>query len=266
MQPPRPSTRDPVLAIGRACAISAALVCFLPIPLLLAVATSDTWQQGPWTDGVTLRWLGASWATVAPFAAYSLRLALTTLLLNVLIGLPAAYALARSRFPGRPVVRALIGLPLAVPGIALALALILAYPTWRGGGWLLVAGHVLYTLPFFVGALVPALAAPDLREREAAAATLGADPLRRLVFVTLPGIRTALLAAAIIVVTLSLGEFNVSFFLFAPTAKTLPVDLYAAYITGRLEIAAAATVWFILLVIPAAAVIEYLGGARIGQA
>ncbi len=266
MQPTRPAPRDPVIAIGRAFAIGATLLCLLPIPLLLAVATSETWQQGLWAGGVTFRWLTASWTTVAPFAAYSLRLAFTTLLLNVLIGLPAAYALARRRFPGRQVVRALIGLPLAVPGIALALALILAYPTWRGDGWLLIAGHVLYTLPFFIGALVPALASPDLREREAVAATLGADPLRRMIFVTLPGIRAALLAAAIIVVTLSLGEFNVSFFLFVPTAKTLPIDLYAAYITGRLEIAAAATVWFILMVIPAAAVIEYLGGARIGQA
>ena len=265
MAKPHSAPADPVLRIGRGFAISAAAICLLPIPLLLAVATTQTWQRGPWAGGFTLRWLAESWSSVGPYAAHSLRLALLTLALDALLGLPAAWAIARGRFIGRGALLALINVPLAVPGIALALALTLAYPTWRAGGWLLLAGHVLYTLPFFVGALVPALAQPELREREALAATLGAGRLRRIGFVTLPAVRPALLAAAIIVVTLSLGEFNVSFFLFAPTAKTLPVDLYAAYITGRLELAAAATVWFLALVVPAAVAIERLGGARVGQ-
>jgi putative spermidine/putrescine transport system permease protein len=63
-----------------------------------------------------------------------------------------------------------------------------------------------------------------------------------------------------------MGEFNVSFFLFTPLEKTLPVELYASYITGRLEVAAANTVWFLLFVIPASVAIERLGGAKVGQA
>jgi len=262
----RHSRSDSLVAVGRTFAVTAAVVCLLPLPLLVAIATSTSWQRGAWAEGPTFRWLAESWDNFAPYAGVSLRLALLTLVIDLILGLPVAWALARRRFPGRQALYALISLPLAVPGIAIALALILAYPTWRAGGWLLVAGHVLYTLPFLVGALAPALAGADLREREAVAATLGAGLLRRLCFVTLPVVRPALLAAAIMVVTLSLGEFNVSFFLFTPTEKTLPVDLYAAYITGRLELAAAATVWFLLLVVPAAAAIEHLGGARVGQA
>jgi putative spermidine/putrescine transport system permease protein len=260
------TSRDPVVSIGRLFAISTALVCLAPLPLLLAVATSASWQRGLWAGGFTLGWLATSWRSVGPYVSVSLSLALLTLALNLIVGLPAAWVLARSRFPGRRALQALVSVPVAMPGIALALALILTYPTWRAGGWLLAVGHLLYTLPFFVGALTPALARPALREAEAVAATLGAGPLQRLAAVTLPGVRQALLAAAIIVVTLSLGEFNVTFFLFTPTAKTLPVDLYAAYITGRLEVAAATTVWFLLLVIPAAVVLERLGGARVGQA
>lgn len=256
---------DPVVRIGGAFALSAAAICLLPIPVLLAVATTRTWQQGPWAGGFTLRWLAESWSSVGPYASYSLRLALLTLVLDTLLGLPAAWVIARTSFPGRGALLALINLPLAVPGIALALALILAYPSWRAGGWLLVAGHVLYTLPFFIGTLAPPLARSELREREAVAATLGANRLQQFARVTLPAVRPALLAAVIIVVTLSLGEFNVSFFLFTPTAKTLPIDLYAAYITGRLEIAAAATVWFLALVMPATIAIERLGRARVGQ-
>ncbi len=258
--------RDPVEQVGRVFAITTALLCLAPLPLLLAVATTRVWQQGFWAEGFTLMWLSAGWETISPFAWFSLRLALLVLLLDILIGFPAAWLLARYRFPGRQLMLALTMIPIAIPGITVALALILAYPTWRAGGLLLVVGHVLYTLPFFIGALTPALGHPRLREREAVAATLGATAARRLLFITIPQIRGALLAAAIMVVTLSLGEFNVSFFLFTPTEKTLPVDLYASYITGRLEVAAANTVWFLLFVIPASIALESLGGAKVGQA
>ncbi len=262
----RAPAADPIARIGRVFAIITALVCLTPLPLLLIVATSAVWQQGPWGQGFTLRWLAEGWRTVSPVAGNSLRLALVVLVIDLAIGIPAAWLLARGRFRGQELLRTLGVLPLAVPGIALALALTLAYPTWRAGGWLLVGAHIIYTLPFLIGALTPALARADLRERELVAATLGAGALRRLCFVVLPGVRGALLAAAVLVLTLSLGEFNVSFFLFSPTAKTLPVDLYAAYITGRIEVAAATTVWFLVFIIPAAIAIERLGGARTGQA
>lgn len=264
--PAAPAGRDPVLRVGRATAIVTAVLCLAPLPVLLAVATTRTWQQGPFAGGVTGRWLALGWERIAPNAMYSARVAAVVLVLDLLIGVPAAAVLARRRFPGRRLVLAVTTLPVAVPGIALALALILAYPTARAGGGLVVAGHVLYTLPFLIGALVPAFGRPGLPEMEAVAASLGAGPVRRAATVTLPQVRAALLAATITVVTLSLGEFNVSFFLFSPLAQPLPVELYDGYVTGRLETAAAATVWFLLLVVPAAVALERLGGARAGQA
>ncbi len=260
------SVRDPVAQVGRVFAIIAALICLAPIPLVLAVATTRVWQRGLWADGFTLMWLAQGWENSSPYVWFSVRLALLVLGLNMAIGFPAAWIIARRRFPGRQALLALTMLPIAIPGIALALALILAYPTWRAGGRLLVAGHVLYTLPFFIGTLTPALARPHLRELEYVAATLGSTWWQRLLYVVLPQVRGALLAATVIVFTLSMGEFNVSFFLFTPTARTLPVDLYAAYITGRLEVAAATTVWFLVFVIPATIVIERSGGAKVGQA
>ena len=258
--------RDPLQRIGRLLAWFTAAVCAAPLPLLLAVATTRQWRSGFWAGGFTLEWLASGWARIAPHALYSLQLALIVLLLNILIGLPAAWALSRLRFPGRRALLALGNLPLAVPGIAVALGLILAYPYLRGDGFLLTTGHVLYTLPFFLGALTPVLGSAALREREAVAKTLGANAVRRFVFITLPTVRQALLAAAVMVITLSMGEFNVSFFLFTPTAKTLPVELYDAYITGRLEVAAGMTVWFLLFVVPATVILERFGGGKVGQA
>ncbi len=261
-----PKAYDPLQGIGRLLAWFTVLVCTAPLPLLLAVATTRQWRSGFWAEGFTLTWLTSSWVRIAPHALFSLQLALGVLLLNLLIGLPAAWALSRLRFPGRRLLLALVNLPLAIPGIAVALGLILAYPYGRGNGSLLVAGHVLYTLPFFLGTLTPVLGSAALLEREAVAKTLGAGAVRRLTAVTLPTVRSALLAAAVMVVTLSMGEFNVTFFLFTPTAKTLPVELYSAYLTGRLELAAGMTVWFLLFVVPATLVLERFSSGKVGQA
>jgi putative spermidine/putrescine transport system permease protein len=257
--------RDPIEQIGKLFAFAAALICLIPIPLLLAVATTPVWQRGFWHGGFTLKWLIQTWTAISPYLGFSLRLALLVLLLDLMIGFPAAWLLGRYRFPGRQLWLALTMIPIAIPGIAIALGLILAFPTWRASGWLLIGGHILYTLPFFVGTLAPALERPHLKEMEAVAKTLGSNGFQRLIFIILPQIRGAILAAAIMVITLSMGEFNVSFFLFTPLEKPLPVELYASYITGRIEVAAANTVWFLLFVIPAAIAIESLGGAKVGQ-
>jgi len=258
---------DPISRIGRFFAWSAAVLVLGPLPVLLAVSTSPNWQRGPWVGGFTLRWLIEAWERIAPIVSFSVQLALVVLLIDFLIGLPASWVLARRNFRGRQLLLNLTILPIAVPGIAVGLGLILAYPTLKAGGWLLIVGHILYTLPFVIGSLTPTLADAKLREQETAAETLGANSLQCLLFVTLPQLRRTLTAAAVMVFTLSMGEFNVSFFLFTPNQKPLPVELYSGYITGRLEVAAAATVWFLLLVIPAAVLIERLGGSRLrGQA
>jgi putative spermidine/putrescine transport system permease protein len=264
-RPRRRTPGDAVQRIGAVFAAISALVCLTPIPLLLAVATTRQWRAGFWAEGFTTEWLAESWARISPHAAYSLQLALLVLALNLVIGMPAAWLIARRRFPGRRLLLGFSMVPVAIPGIALALSLILTYPYLRGNGYLLIAGHVLYTLPFFIGALTPVLATRSLIEREQVAQTLGAGFVRRFRFIVLPTIRTALLAGMIIVLTLSMGEFNVSFFLFTPMQKTLPVELYDAYITGRLEVAAAMTVWFLLLVIPATIVLEQVNIGKVGQ-
>lgn len=257
---------DPIIRLGRLLAITTAVICVVPVPLVVVVATSRTWQQGFWGDGFTTQWVIQAWDRIAPQLGTSLRIATLTVVIDLAIGLPAAWALARHHFPGRSLLLGVSVVPIAIPGIALALALILSYPTLRPGGWLLQGGHVLYTLPFLLGALVPPLSRPELRELEGVAASLGAPLGLRLWAVTLPQVRSALLAAVLLVFTLSMGEFNVSFFLFTPTDQPLPVKLYDGYITGRIETAAATTVWFLLFVVPAAAVLERQGGARVGQA
>lgn len=269
-RPPRDEARerpapDGVLRVGRVLAVVAAVVTLVPLPLVVLVALSRSWREGP-AAGLTTEWITGAWDRVSTNLGVSVRMALVVLVLDLLIGLPGAWLVARHRFPGRGLLQAVSTVPIAVPGIAIGLGLILAYPTLRPSGVLMVAGHVLYTLPFLLGAVVPALADPGVRLQEQVAASLGAGPVRRLLTVSLPAVRGALVAAALMVLTLSFGEFNVTFFLFTPRQQPLPVVLYDGYLTGRLEGAAAATVLFLAFVVPAALVLERLGGAKVGQA
>lgn len=266
---PRPVGRakppkDPILAAGRIFAWFAVIVCLAPIVLVVMVATTKQWRTGVYSGGFTLDWLVDGWDRVSVNFAYSLQIAIIVLILDIAIGLPASWLFARRDFPGRRFALAITQTPLAIPGIALAVGLIMAYGAGlKATGVLLVAGHVLYTLPFFIAAMVPVLGSPRLRELEQVALTLGAGRVRRFLTVTTPQVKVALLAAIIMVVTLSLGEFNVSFFLYSPTDPPLPMELNSSHKQDGIETAAAVTVWFLAFVVPAAVVLERLGGAKV---
>ena len=93
-------------------------------------------------------------------------------------------------------------LPVAVPGLAIALALILVYggtPLRTSWAFILV-GHVLFTLPFMIRTVVASLQAIDARALEAGAASLGAGPWRRFADVIVPNARGGILAGALMVV------------------------------------------------------------------
>lgn len=257
--------KDPIIAVGRVLAWAAVLVCLVPIALILVVATTREWRTGIYSGGFTLDWLIEGFDMVAINFAYSLQIAVIVLLLNLAIGFPASWLFARRQFPGRRVAMAITQTPLAIPGIALAIGLIMAYGTGdlKRYGILLVFGHLLYTLPFFIATMVPVLGSRRLQELEQVALTLGAGRTRRFLTVTVPQVKTALLGALILVVTLSLGEFNVSFFVFSPTDPPLPMELHSSHKQDGIEIASAVTVWFLAFVVPAAIVLERLGGAKV---
>ncbi|MBD8876630.1 ABC transporter permease [Roseibium polysiphoniae] len=205
------------------------------------------------SSGLTLKWLGQVWELYADSIFLSLWLAFTCLIATLVIGVPAAYALARN--PGR-ISRALeefISLPLAVPGLALALALLQLYGTMKGfrTSWaFILVGHVLYTLPFMVRSVLAVLAAMDFKTLEESAATLGATPFTRFRTIVVPNAMPGILAGALTVVTLSIGEFNLTWMLHTPYLKTLPVGLADSYASMRLEIASAYTLIFFVMIVP----------------
>ncbi|GAB2650123.1 ABC transporter permease subunit [Prescottella soli] len=242
---------------------SAARFCIvlsvLPIVVTALVAVTANWNNGPLSGGVTTKWMGEALTTFVPALSASAQVAALTLLIGFPLGLPLAFLFARGGMPGTSVIRWMASLPLAVPGIAVGLALGAMYPQLQRSGWLLILGHVVVTMPFLVASLTPVLRDPDLRQLEQAAATLGAGAVRRLWTVTLPHVRPALLAGAMMVLALSFGEFNLTYFIVNPAQQTLPVVLFGAFIYGQTSAGAALALWYCIAVIPLAVGLHLFG-------
>jgi putative spermidine/putrescine transport system permease protein len=178
--------------------------------------------------------------------------------LALLIGAPAAWAFRRRPFPGARLLESAALVPLAVPGVALAFALIQSAGRFPRFG-LLVAGHLAYTVPLVVKTVGNAVETFDPR-LESAARTLGAGRWETASRVTLPLLMPALILSGLLVFAVSWGEFNVSFLLATPLLQTFPAALYSTYTTNSFPVAAAATIVFLAPVVPALIAIQAFGG------
>lgn len=231
------------------------LTCaFLLVPAIQSILAGLTvnYFRGL-SSGLTLKWIDKVWGLYADSILLSLWLAFSCLIVTLIIGVPAAYGLARHQGRMARLLEEFISLPLAIPGLALALALLQLYGSMKGfrTNWtFILVGHVLYTLPFMIRSVLAVLSAMDLKSLEEGAASLGASPWQRFRDVIVPNAMPGILAGSLTVITLSIGEFNLTWMLHTPYLKTLPVGLADSYASMRLEIASAYTLIFFVLIVP----------------
>jgi len=161
-----------------------------------------------------------------PFAQtllLTLELATITTILLLLIGIPIAYALATIKWRFKPVLEAMVSLPLVLPPTVLGFYLLVALgPNSWLGAWLdanfdfrlvfsftgLVVGSIIYSLPFMVQPVQAGLESlpPNLAE---ASYTLGKSRWETFFKVLLPNIKTSLLTGAVLAFAHTVGEFGV---------------------------------------------------------
>ncbi|HXI14384.1 MAG TPA: ABC transporter permease subunit [Thermoanaerobaculia bacterium] len=200
------------------------------------------------------QWSGSSYeyvmTTYGNSLSFSLRLALFVVIASLVIAMPAAIAFARFPFRFSSVIEELIMTPLSLPGISIAIAVIIGYNSLRGNWLLLAMAQMLYTIPYVVRILGNSLRLLPLDELEDAARTLGAGRYLRYRHVIAPLIVHPTVLASLIVFAISWGEFNVSFLLATPTQLTFPAALFATYTSNSLSVAGAATAIFILGAVP----------------
>lgn len=153
----------------------------------------------------------------------SLGYAGATVLLSLLLGFPAAVALAR---PTRidKFLDPLIMLPLGSSAVMLGLGFIISYGAWLTSPWLVPFAHTLLALPFVIRTLQPAIASIPKRLRQAAS-VLGASPVQVWKTIDIPILRRATLAAGTFAFTISLGEFGATLLISRPDYPTITIAI-----------------------------------------
>lgn len=225
----------PTTSLGRIAlwAISLVVVVFLLAPILVIVLVSfdksTLFQFSP--KDWSLRWYAALWDSRDWREAFALsfRLAIAVTALSLPLGVPAAYGLARGRFPGKRVVEFLLVSPMVVPVIVLAIALYMLFAPLgligRPSGLLLA--HTVLALPIVVVIVGAAFRRAD-RAVELAARACGASFPRAFWHVSLPAVRPALISAGAFAFLTSFDEVVLALFLGGPKTATLPKRIWEA--------------------------------------
>jgi putative spermidine/putrescine transport system permease protein len=209
-----------------------AVYVFLMLPIVVVALTS--FNEGEYLkfppDGFSLKWYGRFFgdATFMGSLWLSLEIGAMSALASTLIGAPAAIYCVRYAGRLRELVRLLLLLPLLLPEILTAIALLFFYygigigtKTQTG----LVIGHILITLPFAFLNVVSALYGID-RSIEEAARTLGAKPWTVFRRITLPLIKPGVINGATFAFIVSFDTFSISLLLKGIGTTTLPIQLF----------------------------------------
>lgn len=257
----------PLGAMALGALLLAAIVVFMLGPLGVVVAASLTAGQfltfPP--QGLSLRWYGDVVGSSAYVSAAwtSATLALAVTLTSVAAGTLGAIALSRRRTPGAAVFAGLFLSPLVLPTIVLGLGLLILFSVYAGGPSLpaLWIGHAVVTIPYVVRTVTAVLADADPALEEAAR-TMGAGPLRRLWFVTLPQCRRGMIAGAFFAFNISFDEAVIALFLRTPGLETLPLRIYSQLEFSATPAVAAASALMIALTVALLFLVERSLGVR----
>jgi molybdate transport system permease protein len=218
---------------------AALALLFLVAPLLGLLV------RAPW------RTLPAQLMSASVLEALRLSLFCATLatLVSLVFGVPLAWVLARAKFPGRSVVRALVTLPLVLPPVVGGVALLLVLgrrgllgrylESWFGLSLPftttgVVVAEAFVAMPFLIIAVEGALRAGNIRYEEAAA-TLGASGWTTFRRVTLPLAAPGIAAGAVLCWARALGEFGATITFagnFPGRTQTMPIAVYSALETN----------------------------------
>ncbi|HLL02619.1 MAG TPA: ABC transporter permease [Myxococcaceae bacterium] len=201
---------------------------FLHFPILVVGLYAFNTEESAFSfppQGFTLRWfqIAAGREDVVDAIVLSLKVAVVSTALALVLGSLAALVLARSRFLGRETLTLLFALPIALPGIITGIALLSAFRLAEVplGFWTIAAGHGTFCLVIVYNNVVARLRRMPTSLVEASM-DLGANGLQTFRYVMLPQMATALLAGGILAFALSFDEIIVTTFT-AGHERTLPI-------------------------------------------
>ena len=246
-------------------AVGLAVVAFILLPILVVVPLSFSSAQylafPP--PSYSLRWYNDVqsrdyWLTPGLF---SVKVALATTGLAVVLGTLASLGLVRRRWPGRTLLSAFVISPMIVPFIIVGIALYFALgrvgltDSFVG----LVVAHTVLALPRVVVIMTSVLQQVDLL-LEHAAMTLGARPAQAVLLVTVPAIVPGLLAAAILAFLTSFDEIIVTLFVSGPHSATLPRRMWDSLLNDLTPALAVVSTLLLVVLVGLFAVLQVCRG------
>lgn len=260
------------LQVGAAVGIAAVLVC---APLVALVERSFR-PEGPDNPYGLTAWRSLDNAEIRPGLSLSFdpvdalwnsaTNAVWATIFAVVIGGLAVAAISVLGRSGKILDTGLM-LPLGTSAVTIGFGMLITFDTapvdWRASPWLVPIGHALVAAPFVVRSALGVVRGIDPDQR-AAAATLGASPIRAWATTTLPVMRRPIATGAGLAAAISLGEFGATSFLSRTGSETLPIAIARLLgRTGRLFQAQAFALSTILAVATIAIVVMVdLGGDR----
>lgn len=252
-------------------ALSVANYVFLyaPIAVLVLFSFNSSRLSANWT-GFSLEWYRKALHNEQILSSLknSLVFGIAATALSTAIATSAAIAFHRYRFRSQAFLDALITIPMVVPEIVMASSLLLLFSGigMRLGGVAVVLAHVSFCVSYAVVVVRARLAGFD-RSLEEAAADLGAGPWRTLQRVTLPLIAPGVLAAALLVFSLSIDDYVVTSFVAGVGSTTLPIQIYSMVRSGvSPEINAISTLLLVATSLLLYAAYRLERGATLGRA
>ena len=231
---------------------------YLPLGFMVVFSFNSTKQDARFT-GFSWRWYEALLDDRKLIEGFftSLKIALTSGVLSMVLGTFAAFVLVRYlRFRGRTLFTSMVNAPLVMPEVIIGLSLLLLmagaqnFLGWpeRGMGTIVV-GHTLLGTAYAMVVVRSRLQEMD-RSIEDAAMDLGAKPHQVFVLVTLPNIAQALMAAFLLSFTLSFDDVVIAEFLSGPGVNTLPQVVFGYARRGiNPTVYAAATILIVVLTV-----------------
>jgi putative spermidine/putrescine transport system permease protein len=211
------------------------------IPMSLSAQRTLTFPP----SGYSLRWYQQFFENPVWIGSLqaSLSIAIQVMIVSVVIGTLAAFAVVRGRFRGRGLLEVVGIAPLVVPVVVLGIGTYAVFLRWGLVGTVpgFIAAHCVLAVPYVVITVASSLRVMD-RQLERAATVLGANPYRVFRRVTLPLIAPGMLAGGLFAFVTSFDEVVVSLFISDPGLRTLPVQMYSS-VTRDIDptIAAAST-------------------------
>lgn len=213
------------------------LTIFFVLNLLAVIATvivssfSTRWL-GTWLpQGWTGRWYNSAWEEfqLGGVLLVTFQVVFGVVLLSAVIGIPAAYALARRDFPGKKLVTLLFLLPLLVPPVTYGIPLTTVLYKAGLGSTLagVIIANLVPALPFVILVMIPFVEQIDPR-LEAAARVFGARTGSVFRHVLIPLLLPGALAALLLVLVRTIAMFELTFLIAGSDSQTLVVSLYAA--------------------------------------